>query len=98
LERLKRNLVLALASQTRVASLVAAAAELLFLSPTTPEKPPVRHVVLLEALTVWLAFAALYLLTLAGNHSEAEDGIRYLNDIRTGDPARISSHYHLMNG
>ena len=54
-----------------------------------------RRVVALEALAVWLAVGVFYLLTLAGNHTEAEDALMYLHDIRSGDAAAISHPYHL---
>lgn len=64
----------------------------------TPEQTPIRGPVVLEALAVWIVLSIIYLLTLAGNHTEAEDGLRYLNDIRDGDPSIIFSPYHLVYG
>jgi hypothetical protein len=52
----------------------------------------------LEAFIVWFILCTVYLLTLANNHTEAEDGLRYLNDIRSGDPSAISFPYHLSYG
>jgi hypothetical protein len=40
--------------------------------------------------------STIYLLTLAGNHTEAEDGLHYLVAIRDGDLADNSPAYHLI--
>src|SRR4051812_10604915 len=42
-----------------------------------------------------LLATVLYLLTLAANHSEAEDGIRYAVDVRSGDSHALSNSAHL---
>jgi hypothetical protein len=48
-----------------------------------------------EALLVALVAAALYLVTLAANHSEAEDGLRYAVEVRGGTAAALSNSAHL---
>jgi hypothetical protein len=63
----------------------------------SPTQPPTRRVAL-EALVVWFALGTIYLLTLSGNHTEAEDALRYLYDIRSGDVAAIFNSYHLAYG
>jgi hypothetical protein len=51
-----------------------------------------------EATVVGVVVGVLYLFTLSGNHIEAEDGLRYVNDVISGDPARISFPYHIAYG
>ena len=42
-----------------------------------------------EASVVWAVLSTLYLLTLAGNYTETEDGLGYLVAIRSGNPSDI---------
>src|SRR5688572_24194644 len=55
-----------------------------------------RRGLALEATAVGLGVGVLYLATLAGNHVEAEDGLRYAADVRDGDPTYLFSPYHLI--
>ena len=48
-----------------------------------------------EALLVAVVAAALYLLTLAANHSEAEDGLSYAVEVREGTAEALSNSAHL---
>src|SRR5918998_5987769 len=50
---------------------------------------PSRRKLTLEAFVVWAVLSTVYLLTLAGNYSEAEDSLDYLVAIRSGDPSAI---------
>jgi hypothetical protein len=54
-----------------------------------------RHMIMLEAVGLWCVLSTIYLLTLSGNHTEAEDSIHYLVEIREGNPTTISDPYHL---
>jgi hypothetical protein len=65
---------------------------------TLSKQAPSRRTATLEAFAVWLVLSVIYLLTLAGNHTEAEDALRYLYDIRSGDASAISHPYHLAFG
>ncbi|HYM16570.1 MAG TPA: hypothetical protein VEZ14_13520 [Dehalococcoidia bacterium] len=56
---------------------------------------PAPRIIAAEAVIVAAAFAALYLLTLAGTHNEGGDGIGYMTQIRSGDAALIFNPYHL---
>lgn len=57
-----------------------------------------RRTIALEAFAVWGILCLIYFLTLSGNHTEAEDGLLYLRDIRDGEPSAIFSPYHLIYG
>src|SRR3954465_11098585 len=48
-----------------------------------------------ETALVGAAALALYVLTLAGNHTDAEDGVRYALDVRSGNQAQLSVAPHL---
>src|SRR5215212_1795885 len=62
------------------------------------QKIPLRNVQAFEAVAVWMVLSALYLLTLAGNHTESEDALMYLSRIRSGDVSGIFDPYHLIYG
>jgi hypothetical protein len=51
-----------------------------------------------EPFLVAVVAAAVYLLTLTGNHGEAEDGVRYAIDVRDGTPEALSNSAHLAYG
>ena len=51
-----------------------------------------------EGLFVALALAALYLVTMTGNHAEAEDAVGYANGIRDGLIGQVLHPHHLLWG
>lgn len=58
-----------------------------------PPDSPIR-----DAAACGGVFLILYLSTLSGNHVEAEDALQYVNDITSGESARMSSPYHIAYG
>ena len=55
-----------------------------------------RRVAALEPMAVWIIFSTIYLLTLAGNHAEAEDSLWYLRNIRDGEASNLFHPHHLV--
>jgi hypothetical protein len=58
---------------------------------------PSRRKLVLEAFVVWAVLSTVYLLTLAGNYTEAEDSLHYLIAIRSGNPSEFDP-IHLAFG
>ena len=61
-----------------------------------PPVPPRTRRAVAEGLAIGSAVGALYLATLAGVHTEAEDSLLYLNGIQDGRPEALFNPYHLI--